>query len=347
MAQSERRGSEPRYHPSMPRAPRPILVCVTLLSAACGPTPIELAPLFAPPPPVEVRGPAHAQPLQVAVDPQHRRRFVTVDATRPRTLVGHFPAGARVRIRVVEARWNNDGGAVFFGAAGSSGQRCGGAGHACVGDDTAPMMGLFLITAPSHPAPEEVVCAPQHRLFVPQGVELAVPEESEIALGPNDWEDGLENNRGALQVDVEVAVGQRGKALWKKRVDVPATVARTSLGRFQAGQYLRISVAGGQWSNDPGAPLYRAAGAALEPCRSQGAHRCPSGDANLPMMGLVLSMGACLPAARAAEERRYVPVGAEVTLLRESDLFLGPNDWEDGCANNAGAVSVEVETDGR
>ena len=34
-----------------------------------------------------------------------------------------------------------------------------------------------------------------------------------------------------------------------------------------------------------------------------------------------------------------------MTVIRESDFFLGPNDWEDGCANNAGAAVVEVETD--
>lgn len=337
--------------PAMPRAPHLILAA---LLTACGPTPIEVAPPLAPapPPPAPPRDPVAAarpaKPLQVAVDPPRSRRFVTVDAARPRTPVGHFLAGQRVRIRVVDAHWNHDGGPVFFGAAGSAGQACGVLGRACVGDDAAPLMGLFLITAPTRPTADEVACAPEHRLFVPQGVEFAVPEDTEIALGPNDWEDGLGDNRGSLKVDVEVTAGQRGKVIWKKRVDVAAAVARTSLGRFRAGQYVRVTVIGGGWSNDPAAPLYSAAGAARERCRSLDVHRCLGGDTAVPMMGLVLSMGACLSSpTRPREQRRFVPDGADVTLIRESDLFLGPNDREDACGDNAGAVIVEVETDPR
>ncbi|MFT3768875.1 MAG: hypothetical protein QM820_25815 [Minicystis sp.] len=336
----------------MPRALRPLL-CAAFLLGGCGPTPIEVAPPIAPEPPplpppdppAVVRGPPRE--LKVAGDPAPHRRLVTVDARRPRTAIGHFQAGERVRVSVLEARWTNDPGSPFHDAAGDPEQRCGSPGHACVGgNDAAPMMGLVLLSVPTEATTRmETTCAPQHRLFVPHGVEFAVPEETELALAPNDWDDDLANNSGALRVDVEVASGLKGRPA-RRRVDVDARSARTALGRFHAGEYVRISVAGGRWSHDRTAAAVDASGAPRVKCASAAGHACLGGDAAAPLMGLMLLVGPCVAGpARPAIERRFIPHGIELTVSRESDLFLGPNDWEDGCDNNAGAAVVEVSTD--
>jgi hypothetical protein len=316
---------------------------------ACAPTPIEVmpAPVVEPAPePVVVRRPP--QDLKVAGPAvTTTKRVVTVDARQPRTAIGRMPAGARVRISVLEARWSNDPGAPFHDASGDPGQRCGSPGHTCVGGDgAAPLMGLILMTAPADAPPvTEVRCAPQHRLYVPHGVEFAVPEETELALAPNDWEDGLDDNAGAIQVEVQVAAS-RGARAERRRIEVDARRARTPRGRFQAGQYVRVSVLGGRWKNAAAAALVDAAGVARSKCRGDGVHPCAGGEEAAPMMGLILLVGPCVTrAARPVTERRFIPDGAELVLARESDLFLGPNDWEDGCDNNRGAAIVEVESE--
>ncbi|APR80288.1 Hypothetical protein A7982_05635 [Minicystis rosea] len=299
-----------------------------------------------PPEPAVVRGPAKV--LQVAGDPERHRRLVTVDARTPRTPIGHFLGGTRLRISVLETRWTNDPAGPFVDASGRSDQRCGSPGHACVGRDDDPMMGLVLVSVPtaaSTIAPE-AACAPRHRLFIPHGVEFAVPEDTELALAPNGWADALSDNTGALRIDVEIASGAGARASSRRRVEVDAKHASTSLGRFHAGEYVRISIVSGRWSQGPGAALVDASGAARVKCASSAGHTCLGGDATAPLMGLMLVVGPCSASpAQPAIGRRFIPHGIEMTVIRESDLFLGPNAWEDGCANNAGAAVVEVETD--
>lgn len=62
-------------------------------------------------------------------------------------------------------------------------------------------------------------------------------------------------------------------------------------------------------------------------------------------MALVLIMASCADGgiAPASEvERRYIPNGIDFVVERESEVFLGPNDWEDGCFDNSGSLRVEV-----
>lgn len=331
----------------------PILL-VPLAINACGPTPIEVAgPVPETPPQPLAIDPMPARPAQVlkvagdAARPTSRR-MVTVDAKSPRTSIGQFPAGTRVKIAVVETRWNNDPSAPFFDAAGSPGDRCGAPGHTCVGgNDAAPLMGLILLTTPaSGPrVAHDTTCAPRHRLFIPNGVEFAVPEDTELSLAPNDREDGLADNRGSIRVQVETAQNKGARGA-KVKVDVDARAAQTSLGRFTAGQYVRISVLGGRWSSDGKGPMVDAGGLGRALCQASGGHLCPAGDGKAPMMGLVLLVGPCVASApRAASIPRYIPDGVSLVLDQDSELALGPNDWEDGCANNAGAAIVDVEAE--
>lgn len=332
---------------------RPALASLIFLSlAACGPRPIVVdgpvtAPPAPPPPPV-ARGPA--APLQVAgpVTPAATRRMVTVDARIPRTSVGRFPAGTRLRVRVVDARWNEDPRHAFVGAAGRIGRRCGAPGRVCVGSDEAPAMGLVLLTSPAVIAREAPrrACAPEHRLFIPRGVEFVVPEDAELAVGPNELESHLLDNQGSIRVSVEVAQGRSGKAVARRVVDVDARSPRTSLGRFSAGEYVRISVLGGRWADGGATPMVDAAGIGKALCNNLGPELCPGGHARAPSMGLILLMGPCVAAAPAPRwERRLVPEGVSLTLSEEAEVALGPNDWEDGCADNAGAAIVEVEVE--
>jgi hypothetical protein len=62
-------------------------------------------------------------------------------------------------------------------------------------------------------------------------------------------------------------------------------------------------------------------------------------------MGLILltSASGCAEPRPVEVERRFIPHGADVVLEQESDVFLGPNDWENGLYNNTGSARVEVE----
>jgi hypothetical protein len=329
----------------------PIALAPLALGAlSCRPAPIEVAPFPEtppePPPPVEI---LPAKPLQVA-GPATRateRRMITVDARQPRTRIGRYPAGTRVRLSIVDTRWNHDPAAPFFGAAGHPRERCQDSGHACVGGDgAAPLMGLILLTT-ADDAPtvsRGQTCAPRDRLFIPNGVEFAVPEETSLALSPNDWGDGLADNAGSIQVQVEVSSGKgaRGRK-WK--VDADARRA-TPIGTFTPGQYVKISVLGGRWKSDPHAPLVSAGGLSKALCQASGGHLCAGGNLRAPSMGLILLVSPCAAAApERAVTRRYIPEGGSFTLSHGSELSLGPNDWEDGCGNNAGAAIVDFEAE--
>jgi hypothetical protein len=316
------------------------LACAALLLAACGPTPIEVpAPVFTPPPvAAEPEIVAQRQPLQVA-GPAERRgahRLHTIDATSPRTSIGRYPAGARVRISVVDAHWSARPGGPFVGASGFADQRC--ASPGCLaGDGAAPLMGLTLLTIPT----AEPACGAQDRLYIPDGVEFLVPEDTELWLAPNDRPDLLAGNVGAIQVEVHVTQGRGGKTISRAKVEVDARRPRTAIGRFRAGEYVRVSILGGRWGHGPGAVTVDARGVARALCQAASGQRC-LGDAKTPLMGLVMLVGTC-PAS--GVERRYVPTGAEVRLTREAELFLGPNEREDACQDNAGAVVVDVESE--
>lgn len=299
-----------------------------------------------PPPPVEL---LPAKPLQVA-GPATRpteHRIVTVDARRPSTRIGHYPAGTRVRISIVDARWNHDPRSPFLGAAGHPRERCNTPGHECVGGNgVAPLMGLILLTtADDAPMfPPNHVCAPRDRLFIPNGVEFAVPEVANLAFAPNDWADGLADNAGSIQVQLEVSHG-KGARGEKSKVDVDAR-KETPIGTVVPGQYVRISVLGGRWRHDPQGPMVSAGGLSRSLCQASGGHRCTGGDAKAPRMGLMLLVSPCtLGAPKPIVDRRFIPEGASFTLSHASDLALGPNDSADACGNNAGAAIVDVEAE--
>lgn len=354
---------QPKLAPRLTRTPLFALVsrvrtALILLAgaalAACRPAPIVVdgPVLDPPPPPPPIAPPAPGgpvRPLQVAVSPARpaSHRMVTVDARSPRTSVGRFPAGTKLRISVVDAHWNEHAQATFVGAEGRVGRRCGAPGRVCVGSDDAPPMGLVLLTNAGAGESPRRGCAPEHRLFIPRGVEFLVPEDAELAVGPNEVESRLGDNVGSLRVSVEVSQGRSGKVIGKRTIEVDARAARTSLGRFHAGEYLRISVVGGRWGQDQWTPLVDAAGLGKTLCGNLGPELCPGGDSRAPSMGLILLMGPCVSATPAPVwERQYIPAGVTMTLRRDTDVALGPNDWEDACADNAGAVLVDVEAEG-
>jgi hypothetical protein len=311
--------------------------------AAAGCTPVK---------PVDLRlavgtggEPPPAGPLVVAAPEEGDRREILVDARFVRTSLGRFHAGDRVQLHVLEGKWTFAAGGEMVGANGLSGTCRAPAPHVCAaGEDAAPGMGLILTTRAD---PRPSACAPSQRLFIPSGVEFAMPQDAFLFLGPNDWEDSVSDNTGSIQVEVETAASKSAQAFTKRRFDVLATQPRTPLGILSAGVYLRVSVLGGTWNQDFGAARVGPEGIAAEKCSGRGSHVCPAGDGRAPLMGLVLVMASCedggVPRAT-PDGKRFVGAAADFFVAEDGELLLGPNDWEDGCHDNAGALRVEIIT---
>jgi hypothetical protein len=318
-------------------------VLVAAAIAAC-----SLAACAAPSQKVAGPSPSARRPgLTVAEDgPAQAGEIVVVNASAARTFVGHFRAGDRVRIDVLDAQWNPEPGSTFYDAAGVPGERCRAApASPCIGGD-APLLGLILLTATAVPenASRDSTCMAVQRLYIPNGAEFLVPVDSEITLGPNDFEDGLHDNKGEIRVEVERAAGKKDPAIERREVLVSARLANTLAGRFRAGEYVRVTVKDGSWNNDPSARLVDSAGYRDQPCGGVG-HVCVGGEGK-PLMGLVLMMSCfsitqqMMPLQRI--DRRFIPRGTELVLPHDADLFLAPNDTEDGLANNTGSARVRV-----
>lgn len=295
-------------------------------------------------PPDKVAAPSSVAPsTKVAPEPDD---VVIVNAGAARTFAGHFRKGDRVRIDVLDTAWTHEPGATLHDARGVPGKRCESTPDGpCIGGD-APLLGLVLLTAGAVPegANKDTACMSVQRLHVPDGAELTVPVDSEIALGPNDWEDGLADNSGVLTVLVERSSGKSTPVAERVEIHVPSTSKATLAGRFRAGEYVKIHVLGGRWSNDPATPPVGAAGDPARPCGAVG-HVCVGGEGK-PLMGLVLMMScfsiteSMMPLQRI--ERAFIPAGTEIVLATDADLYLAPNDRELDLPDNAGSARVRV-----
>ncbi len=183
-----------------------------------------------------------------------------------------------------------------------------------------------LVVAASDPGeqrPTPAACAPSHRFYIPTGVEFAMPQDAFLFLAPNDWEDGVFNNAGAVDVAVEVASDKTAPAFSKQKLVVAANSARTPIGRLSAGAYLRVSVLGGTWNNDPGSARVGSEGSATEKCHGGGAHTCAAGEGRAPIMGLTLLMASCedggLP-RKIADENQMVGAGTDGAVEADGEL---------------------------
>ena len=296
--------------------------------------------------------PVAVDPLQVAAAADPDARTYVVDAREPRTHIGHFQAGQRVQISVLGARWNDAPGPDLFDAHGSRARRCVSTlSRTCIGNG-APFMGLVLITVTDDAAAqmaESPWCEAETRLHIPTGAEFAVPFDAELLLGPNDWEDGVDNNDGLLLVELERAAAKDQPAFQRRQLKIGARTAHTFAGHFHRGEYVRITVKGGGWNHHPGAPLVGAAGDPTQKCGAVG-HRCVGGD-GLPLMGLVLLLSECSERAvhqqQSRAERVHIPDGAEVLLENDASLYLAPNDFEDAFTDNSGSARVQVKVLGK
>ncbi len=320
---------------------RSLLATAALVAAGCGSTQPQVLRLAANG--REDRAPAG--PLVVAAGDLAEGREVLVDARVPRTSLGHFRAGDRVRLRVLDGKWTYTGGGEMVGADGLRESCRAPAPHRCAaGEGVAPGMGLMLFMRPD---PRPAACAPSQRLSVPTGVEFAMPQDAFVFLAPNDWEDGVDNNEGALQVEVSTAPNKASQAIARRRLDVLSTDARTPLGLLSAGAYVRVTVLGGTWTNGPGIGRVGSEGDPARKCSGGGSHVCAAGENRAPLMGLVLLMASCedggIPPI-AAESKLFIGSRADLVVQEDGELEVGPNDWEDGCHDNAGSLRVEVGT---
>lgn len=287
------------------------LALVALGLSACGEAPPTVAAPEVPPPAAQV---AHEAPtLQVAgPDPaEPAGQLVTLAANRGLASLGTFAAGQRLRIHVLEAHWTPSRGGALFSAAGDPSRRCVGGGlHACLaGEDAAPWMGLVAVITPRQPAP---VGCDRDRIPAGGGVEFEVPRAMDVSVSAVGANPGGWVARGE-ETSVRVETSRRRDTPVQSRFDVVVS-ARTGavpVGRFAPGNYVRFTVLG------------------------------PPRDAS----SIVLETAMCpLPARPVlATQRRYLPQGGEIVLERESEVSLGPNDWEDAMFDNEGFCRVSVE----
>lgn len=313
-------------------------------------------------PPVDLRPvgdglaePAPSRPTDaIVVAPPSNAHRVVVDAKSARTPIGHVNAGERVRISVISGAWNHDPSFPLVGAEGIK-EVCSSVGqHQCIaGNQVAPMMGLVLLsTTQDAAAPVANTCPITDRLFSPTGLEMEAPDDIDLFLGPNDLDGELANNVGALSVEVEIAASKTAKSpITKEIVKVDARIARTDAGHVRRGQYLRITPKQGKWINDPKLALVDANGIQSERCVDGVGGRCLAGNRVAPLMGLMVLIGRCNAAPPPRQvtnlRREFIPWGKDFVATEAADLFLAPNDWEDGLFNNAGEVVVRVEIGGR
>lgn len=313
---------------------------------ACAPRPaIELRPkgdpkgLDAPP-----------QSDAVLVSPSSRGREVVVDAKAPRTPIGRVRVGDRVRISVIEGSWTNDPGAPLVGAEGAK-ELCSSFGaHQCIGGHrVSPMMGLMLLRETrAEPVVAEPSCPIGERMYAPTGLEMAVPDDVDLFLGPNDREGELADNVGSLSVEVEVSESKESKKpISKETIEVPAQAARTLAAHVRRGQYVRITPKKGKWIHESKLSPVDAEGVKAERC-VDGNGRCLAGSGVAPRMGLMVLIARCgapVPRSTTNVLREHIPWGTNFVAAEDAELFLAPNDWEDGLLNNAGEVRVRVEID--
>ena len=327
------------------------LVAVLVGLVACAPRPvIELRPKGGEQP---IPAPRRSPPRPCSRRRRPRGREVVVSAKNPRTSIGHVNAGERVHISVVEASWTNDPGSPLVGVDGAK-ELCSSFGsHQCIGGHhVAPMMGLVLLTESRRAAPgAEPSCAVGERIHAPTGLEMEVPDEVDLFLGPNDQEGALSDNVGALSVEVEVSASKSARTpISKEVVEVSSQAARTLAAHVLRGQYVRVTPKKGKWIHDPKLSPVDAEGFKAARC-VDGAGRClaPSGAA--PLDGAhgagrpLRRRGAADPAPNV--KREFIAWGKDFVATEEGELFLAPNDWEDGLSDNSGAARVVVEIGGR
>lgn len=285
-------------------------------------------------------------PLTIATDLPGERREVILDAQERRTSLGHFRKGDHVEIQAIAGKWTYQQGAELVGANGLQTTCVAPSPHVCAaGDGRAPGMGLMLYEVPS---PEPAKCAPSHRFFIPNGVEMEMPESRHVFLAPNDIESEMADNRGSIRVQVDLSPSKTAPVFQTQKIEVRANSPRTSIGTLRAGTYIRVTVEGGTWQHATVAGDTHAEGDPKTMCMSEGLDRCAGGE-GVPRMGLVFLMSQCpdggVPTLGGEERKTFIGAGKFTTTFHEdTDLFAGPNDWEDGCHDNAGALTLEVIT---
>lgn len=313
---------------------------IVVLLAGCGSRPPERLRLAT----GGRAAPPNVEPLVVAAEPPGERHEVVVDARIPRTSLGHFRRGDRVRIQALSGKWTYTGGGEMVGPGGLATFCVAPAPHVCAaGNGAAPGMALMLF---SRPDPEPPRCSPTHRFLIPNGVEMEIPESSHVFLAPNDWEDGVSDNSGQVHVQVDLSPSKSAPIFQTQQIDVKANRARTPLGLMRAGTYLRVTVGGGSWQPSPSEGDVGPAGHSKEKCVGAG-HTCAAGE-GAPRMGLVFLMSRCMDGgvpSDVVETKTFLGGGEYKDAFQEDGVLeVGPNDWEDGCGDNAGEIRLEITT---
>lgn len=173
-------------------APRPLLLACALalgLPCACA---------------TAAREAEAPRPTTSAAPAGPRPRRVTVDARRPATLVGRYAKGAAVALRPVSGRWRSGKGAAEVGPEGERKLCLGDEERHCIGGDGLfPRMSLVVLVSSCDLFTER--CPILAREYVGEGATFEMPVDGRLWLGPNEWAEELDDDEGALEVEVGVA----------------------------------------------------------------------------------------------------------------------------------------------
>lgn len=133
--------------------------------------------------------------------PEPRPRSLSVDARKPATLVGSYPRGAAVVIRPTSGRWRSGKGADEVGASGERKLCLGDEARHCIGGDGQfARMSLVVLVSTCDLYSER--CPVLAREYVGDGATFEMPVDGRLWLGPNEWAEELDDDEGALVVEV-------------------------------------------------------------------------------------------------------------------------------------------------
>jgi hypothetical protein len=128
------------------------------------------------------------------------------------------------------------------------------------------------------------------------------------------------------------------------KVTVAATAPFTLVGEYKKGTTLAIEVRSGAWRSGPSGKEVDGEGEVGALCLGEGEHHCIGGDGLSPRMGLIVLMTPCPIADKDCFVfgRELVGKSLSFAVPRDGFVYLAPNDWLDGLADNSGALEVSV-----
>ena len=150
--------------------------------------------------------------------------------------------------------------------------------------------------------------------------------------------------RAAAKTGGQTSAGTPQSPRVARHLTVAGNQPVTLVGEYKQGTKLDLEPKGGQWSAGPGAPMVGPEGNGGSLCLGDGAHHCIGGDAQAPLMGLIVLMTSCPIEQQGCFVFGRDPIGYPMTFTVPKDgfVYLAPNDWMEAVGDNVGALQVDV-----